>query len=50
MARIEGFRVKNFKVLKEVTLGPPVEPTAKTATHPYDSGYRQKWGREKCSI
>ena len=48
MAKIEGFRVKNFKVLKEVTLGRLVESTAETATHPYDNGYRQKRGRQKC--
>ena len=39
MARIEGFRVKKLQGTQEYNIGPPVGPTQKTTTHPYDSGY-----------
>ena len=40
MAKIEGFRVRNFKVLKDVTLGRLWKPTAETVTYPHDGGNR----------
>ena len=47
MAKIEGFRIMNFKTLKDVTLGYVLSNQRGRAIDAYDGSYWQEWCGEK---
>ena len=50
MAKIEGFSVKNFKSLKDVTLGRLWNRARNPTAHAHDGGHRQKRHGKKCPV